>query len=208
VGCNHALPSDAARADTHDWQPVWSSDGAKIAFSSYRDGPANIYVKPASGGGNDEPLLLSDEQKDVRDWSSDGRYLAFNRSTETTKGDVWVLPLDARRLIAVAQTTAQEDSPRFAPDGRWIACSSDENNTLIAVDVVGRPATGSQTPTFAAGEAHALFRVRKAAGYPSTTYEISRDGQRFLVGVPIELPPPKAMTVVLNWPALLKDRGR
>ena len=72
----------------------------------------------------------------------------------------------------------------------------------------GRNCKAAVVPTLAAGEAHALFRVRKAAGYPSTTYEISRDGQRFLVSVPIEPPPPKAMTVVLNWPALLKDRGR
>ena len=77
------------------------------------------------------------------------------------------------------------------------------------VDQLIRPiANLYQVTPLAAGEAHALFRVQKAAGYPSTTYEISRDGQRFLVSVPIEPPPPKAMTVVLNWPALLKDRGR
>ena len=60
-----------------DWQPVWSSDGARILFGSYRDGPINLYIKPASGAGGDEPFLRSDVQKGPRDWSRDGRYVLF-----------------------------------------------------------------------------------------------------------------------------------
>ena len=32
-----------------DWQPSWSPDGTKIAFSSKRDGNWEIYVMDASG---------------------------------------------------------------------------------------------------------------------------------------------------------------
>jgi Tol biopolymer transport system component len=37
-----------------DFEPVWSPDGSRILFSSARDGPPNLYVKPASGSSNEE----------------------------------------------------------------------------------------------------------------------------------------------------------
>ena len=33
----------------HDWGPVWSRDGGKIAFLSYRDGSPELYVMEANG---------------------------------------------------------------------------------------------------------------------------------------------------------------
>jgi len=38
----------------------------------------------------------------------------------------------------------------------------------------------------------------------STRYDVSRDGQRFLVSVPLEEAEPGALTVVLNWRSQLK----
>ena len=43
----------------NDWLPVWSPDGRRIAFSSSRDGPFNLYVRAATGAGADEALLKS-----------------------------------------------------------------------------------------------------------------------------------------------------
>jgi tricorn protease len=36
--------------EAHDFMPVWSNDGRKIAFASDRYGNFNVYVMPASGG--------------------------------------------------------------------------------------------------------------------------------------------------------------
>ncbi len=36
--------------EAHDFQPVWSSDGSKIAFSSNRYGNFDVYVMPSTGG--------------------------------------------------------------------------------------------------------------------------------------------------------------
>ncbi|MBP7791964.1 MAG: PD40 domain-containing protein, partial [Candidatus Goldbacteria bacterium] len=33
----------------YDYNPVWSPDGSKIAFESYRDGNREIYVMDANG---------------------------------------------------------------------------------------------------------------------------------------------------------------
>jgi hypothetical protein len=56
--------------------PAWSPDGSRIAFTSDRRGHRDLYVKDASGAGEDELLLASALDKSVEDWSPDGRWIA------------------------------------------------------------------------------------------------------------------------------------
>jgi Tol biopolymer transport system component len=110
-----------------DWQPIWSSDGARILFGSYRDGPINMYIKSANGAGNDEPFLVSNVQKGPRDWSSDGRYVLYTTDTPDSKEDL--LARDAKSgadPIVIAATPAREYGGRFSPDGRFVAYVSNE----------------------------------------------------------------------------------
>ena len=69
-----------------DKNPTWSPDSARIAFSSDRKGHLDIYVKPASGAGEEQMLLQSSEDKAVEDWSPDGQYLAYNM-TDPSPGE-------------------------------------------------------------------------------------------------------------------------
>jgi dipeptidyl aminopeptidase/acylaminoacyl peptidase len=59
---------------------------------------------------------------------------------------------------------------------------------------------------FEAGSPQALFEMRVIVGFvvPISSYEITRDGQRFLVLTPVEESSPSPLTVVLNWTASLK----
>lgn len=43
----------------NDQIPMWSSDGTQVAFISNRKGIYDIYLKPSSGTGNEQPLLES-----------------------------------------------------------------------------------------------------------------------------------------------------
>src|SRR5262249_215135 len=76
-----------------DSQPIWSPDKNRIVFTSNRNGIYNQYWKPSNGVGADELLLESDQIKVPADWSSDGRFLVFERSDEQTDDDLWVLPV-------------------------------------------------------------------------------------------------------------------
>ena len=76
-----------------DTSPVWSPDGSRIIFSSNRDGPYNLYQKPANGVKDEEVLLKSSEDKTATSWSRDGRFLLYSVVHSKTKNDVWVLPL-------------------------------------------------------------------------------------------------------------------
>ena len=110
--------------------PVWSPDGSRIVFATARDGPFNLYQKRAAGG-NEEPLLKSDELKLPTDWSPDGNsILFFSRSVTQSNPhwDLWILPLTGdRKPYRLTQSRFNESFGRFSPDGRWIAYMSDES---------------------------------------------------------------------------------
>ena len=57
----------------NDRSPVWSADGKRVAFESNRSGNADIYIRPADGSGDAEPLWASEEQDTPEDWSPDGK---------------------------------------------------------------------------------------------------------------------------------------
>jgi len=115
-------------SSSFDHNPVWAPDGNRIAFDTNRNGPADIYIKPVSGMGNEEPLLQSGYPKSPTDWSPDGRFLLFQQLDPQTKYDVWVLPLEGERKPApLVHGNRNDMDGQFSPDGRWVAYSSDES---------------------------------------------------------------------------------
>jgi Tol biopolymer transport system component len=108
---------------------VWSPDGTRIVFASSRQGRFELYVKPASGTGSEQPLLLDGRDKVPSSWSSDGRYVLFTVDAGAPTGlDLWVLPMTGDRKPApFLQTARDEQTAAFSPDGRWVAYQSNES---------------------------------------------------------------------------------
>jgi len=114
-----------------DTAPVWSPDGSSIIFASNRNGPLDLYQKPADGGKDEELLLKSGEDKGGTSWSPDGRFLLYIVIDPKTKRDVWVLPLEGdRKPVPFLNTEFNERNARFSPDGRWVAYNSDESGHM------------------------------------------------------------------------------
>jgi WD40 repeat protein len=120
------LTSDPALDDS----PVWSPDGKHVAFASSRAGHFDLYQISASGGGREELLHASGENKFPTSWSPDGRYLLYGTQARETAGDIWVLPLDGTSKhtpVPLVHTRANEGGGTFSPDARWIAYVSDDS---------------------------------------------------------------------------------
>ena len=122
-GVRRRFTSDAAR----DYEAIWSPDGSHIAFSSDRKGVLDLYDKPVAGAETESLLLESAEQKNIYDWSLDGRFILYGAQNSKTGRDIWALPLFGdRKPLAVAQTAFDEAEGRFSPDGRWVAYGLNE----------------------------------------------------------------------------------
>jgi Tol biopolymer transport system component len=124
-----------------DINPVWARpSGDRIAFTTFRKGNADIYIKNANGLGPETPLLETPENESIEAWSNDGKYIAYKRGPEGSE-DIWILPLtgDKKEPSAFIEGPFQKDEPQFSYDGKWLAYTSNESGGIYQVWVVSFP---------------------------------------------------------------------
>ena len=108
--------------------PVWSADGSKLLYRSDRGGPPDIYEIALGVPGSEHPLLELPGVQQPEDVSRDGRWLAYLNEVQSTLWNIWLLPLQGERKPSPwLPSRFNETSPRFSPDGRWIAYESNES---------------------------------------------------------------------------------
>ena len=114
---------------------AWSPDGERVVFSSDREGPETILVKPSNGTGSEEVLVRSLSLfKQPQSWSPDGKYVVYTDLSPTTNQDLWIMPMggaDSKPFV-YAQSPANETGGQISPDGHWIAYLSDETGRTEA----------------------------------------------------------------------------
>jgi eukaryotic-like serine/threonine-protein kinase len=115
--------------DENSTAPLWSADGKRIAFRSTLGVASGIRSKPADGSGTEETLASGPGLIQVpTSWSPDGKFLAYHSVGAETGRDIFVLPLQGdRKTQPFLVTKFDELQPRFSPDGRWIAYTSNES---------------------------------------------------------------------------------
>jgi Tol biopolymer transport system component len=127
-----------------DLLPVWSPDGARIAFVSDRTGFAQVFVMDANGS-NQTSLTTGSSQNQEPNWSPDGRRIAWG---STRDGNYEIYTMDAEDLdndghgdnvVRLTNTSASDYDPSWSPDGSRIAFLSDRdgNNEIYVMDADG-----------------------------------------------------------------------
>ena len=160
----------------------------------------DLWILPVTGG-DAVPFARSPFNKTQAQISPDGRWIAYT-SLDTGHDEVYVdsFPIAGnRRQVSVGGGM----QPRWRRDGSELFYLASDQ-TLMAVPVT------SKSGYFDTGRANLLFRTRlqtigsQIVGL-GALYDVSPDGQRFLMnGPPADPGPP--MTVVLNWTAGLNGR--
>jgi serine/threonine-protein kinase len=229
--------------------PVWSPDGKRIGFRSWKLGGMTMWSVPADRSGPDERLLDQKGMQSVVSWSPDGNYIAYVDAFPGTGMDALVLPLKGeRKPVPIARTKFLEGSPKFSPDGKWLAyCSNESGRAEVFVQPFPGPGpkiqvsteggtdplwrrTGGELyyrsgdkmmivevrtqPTFTAGrpkllwEGHYSHGMSSSCGAPGVTsfnYDVTPDGQRFLMVKDMHQDvASNKIEVVLNWTEELK----
>jgi Tol biopolymer transport system component len=167
--------------ESDDWQPIWSRDGERILFGSYRNGPLDLYQRPANGATPDAVLVESDVQKEPSDWSRDGATVLVTEAIANTRGDLVAIEVATGARTVVAATDALEQRGRFSPDDRWVAYTSDESGRA-QVYVQPFPPTGAKWQISTAGgmepkwrgDGRELYYLEPGRGVMAVTVDSSR----------------------------------
>jgi TolB protein len=167
-----------------DIAPAWSADGAKIAFTSFRDGGnAEIYVMNSDGSGQtrltDDPAVDSNPT-----WSPDGQKIAF-RSDRSGDWEIYSMNADGSGQTNLTNSPGVDDRPAWSPDGSTIAFESgrDGNYEIYAmnangtgqVDLTNDPAT-DRSPSWSPGGTKIAFDTSRDSNLE--VYSMNADGTR------------------------------
>jgi len=120
--------------------PRWSPDGRTIAFVAAEVGkPWKIFLVPARGGTPRQLLPEIRNEVDV-DWSADGRQLVFGRLSQQASTEAINVQLYdvATGQISILPGSENLFSPRWSPDGRYIAALTADYKTMLRFDVAAQ----------------------------------------------------------------------
>ena len=197
-------PSSGAASDEQilktnerKWPTDWSSDGRYILYtSSSSKTRLDLWILPIGADRNPFPYLQTQFNEDNAKFSSDGKFIAYS-SDESGRYEVYVqtFPQSGSKWQISTGGGAQ---PRWRHDGKELFYISPERK-VIAVDIK------ADAPIFEAGAIKTLFQTR-LPDYPGPRnyYDVSGDGQRFLMNSILSEVNATPINVVINWTADLK----
>jgi Tol biopolymer transport system component len=177
----------------------WSRDGRYILFGVVAPNTRSDVWAMTTADRKAAPILDTINSESYAALSPDGKWLAF-QSDESGRTEVYVQAFEG----AVSGTTKRwlissggGGLPRWRADGAEMFYIT-SGGRMMAVDL--HPVGGE----FQFEPAHMLFQTRPIPG-TWNLYDVSPDGQRFLLNLPLEWSSAAPITVVTNWTEKLKQ---
>jgi Tol biopolymer transport system component len=170
-----------------------SADGRRLIYlEEDRVTRADLWMLPLSDDRKPIPLLRTPFEERDAVFSPDGRLLAFE-SDESGAPEVYVMPVDAvgsRRRVS----RSGGQTPRWRRDGKELFYLTPDGGVMRV--------TMTLSPRLDVGFEEQLFVVTGRA--PSDVYDVSPDGQRFLINTS-EAGDSAPITVILNWHSAVRQ---
>ncbi len=174
----------------------WSRDGRFLLYySPGTQGDFDLWILPLTGERKPIPFMQTRFDERNGRFSPSGRWIAYV-SNESGSYEVYVVPFPSGSGGKWQISTTGGFQPRWRADEKELFYLAGDGRVMAAsVRVDGR---------FENGEARALFQTRLDPSIlvNDRNYEVTADGERFLVTTPTGTLVP--ITVVINWAAGLR----
>jgi serine/threonine protein kinase/Tol biopolymer transport system component len=185
-----------AEYERETWPFAWHPDGGLVLLGAeISESPANVDIFSWSPGGEaePEPWLATEFVEYGAEFSPDGRWVVYG-SNESGIWEVYVAPFPGPgRKWQVS--VGGGGWPVWRGDGKEILYTNFVSEVMgVAVEDRG---TG-----LAFGQPQSVFQFRPTSS--GRGFDVTADGERFLVVEPSESAPPEPITVVVNWPAAIE----
>jgi dipeptidyl aminopeptidase/acylaminoacyl peptidase len=178
-------------ADQADEYPTsWAPDARHFLYE--RDAESTRLWVAEMPEMKTNPLLPGPETRKNAQFSPDGKWMAYT-SNENGKWEVYVTSFpDLRGKWQISNNGGNQ--PRWRGDGKEIFYLAADGKMMASPVTTGEHFDpGTPLPLFQA-------KVREqVAGSELVMYDVSRDGQRFLINTQMERTEAQPMMVVLNW---------
>ena len=176
----------------------WSSDGRVLVYSASDPNStgARLWALPLDGDRRPYRITQSTFGELQAQFSPDGHWIAYT-SAESGRPEIYVRPFPPgpEKGGKVKVSEGGGTHPRWRRDRKELFYIAGDTK-LMAVDV-------SLTADFKAGDPQLLFQSRIRNDGNAYLWDLSADGQRFLIATPAA-EATDAITIVVNWQAALK----
>ncbi|MGB6338502.1 MAG: Tol-Pal system beta propeller repeat protein TolB [Candidatus Aminicenantaceae bacterium] len=110
-----------------DYMPAWSADGKSVAYTSYRQSRAGLYILNIYEG---KQINVQSEGTNFGvAFSPDGKKLAFCSTLEEGNSEIYVANSDGSNIKRLTFNKAIDTAPSWSPTSREIAFTSDRGGT-------------------------------------------------------------------------------
>lgn len=168
-----AAPERLLESQYTQFPSSWSPDGQYLAYMEINPATAwDMWVLPRAKPGAPQPFLRTSFQEGWMEFSPDGRWVAYT-SDESGRFEVYVRPFPGPGGKVQISSDGGTEAV-WAPNGRELFYRNRDQMMAVAV---------AMDPTFSAAKPRLLFEGRYDMGpVPGmTNYDVSRDGEHFLM---------------------------
>ena len=181
----------------------WSLDGRFIAFvdagfpRTANETQGDVWLLDVANAWKAIPLLTTKFHEANPAFSPDGRWLAFTSSIRSTRACVQACgDMDAHDRRQPVELQAV----RWRRDGKELFyLAFDGQVYAVSVALSAEPRFSAPVPLFT------ISTEARAAIHSVTGFDVSADGQRFIIVRALEAP---SLVIVRNWETLLSQHGR
>ncbi len=174
-----------------------SADGKYLLFAqAYGNLPLTTWVMPLAGGGQPRPLVNDAVPTYSARFSPDDKWVLYH-STETGHYDLYATSLARGGKLQLTSNGAERS--RWSADGKAIYFTT-MDGSVFEMPVI------EDNDRLQPGALRLLFKgaTLSATSFFGVSWDVTRDGQRFMVNTAGQQTDGTAAVIILNWPARLK----